>query len=754
VLSARTRQNTNLPAELTALFGRRQQIAQARAMLADRRLLTLTGIGGVGKTRLALRIASSLQRRFQEGGVWLVQLGSLREPALVARAVADVLRVPDLGRMSLVDRMGDWLGNARTLLLIDNCEHLLDAAADLAERLLGACPRLHVLTTSRQALGVSGEAVLVVQPLALDDARQLFLERAAAACGYTPAAADQAKIDRLCDRLDRLPLALELAARRLKTVSIADMAARIESGFGLQGLGTRRGEARQQTLRATLDWSHDLLDAPERLAWRRLAFLESSFRLAIAEALLGGDALELVAALVDRSILSVELRSDQTWYRMLETLRRYGQERLEASGERPDMERRMVTFYLRLAEDADRRQSGPDQVPEWAEVLDDEQGNLRRALAVAGRLSGDHQLRMATALVAYWDLRGHLDEGRRWLEGALARRPAVLDPTLEGLTLDGTGWLAFRQNDYASAESFFERAHVVAEAASDARVLARADSNLGLLRIVTGRTDDAERYLRSGIQTSREAGMPAEEIRPLLMLAMLSYVAGDLAAAVRNAQSCLKVAREVGSLKNSAMAIATLGNLYVELGDAAAARGCLDEAVAIMDRLGDRVDMVLILGACARLADLEQDPVRCIQLAAAAAQLARVTGAGAVSAWQWRVDEAVARARAALGRARADAIRDRGSRLDPREAVLVARGQTVEAPGRRNRPDIEGVLTKRELEVAALVADGLSNRGISDRLIIGQRTVETHVQNILNKLGFQSRSEIAAWAARRRPELR
>src|SRR5215469_14584707 len=148
-------------------------------MLADRRLLTLTGIGGVGKTRLALRIASSLQRRFQEGGVWLVQLGSLREPALVARAVADVLRVPDLGRMSLVDRMGDWLGNARTLLLIDNCEHLLDAAADLAERLLGACPRLHVLTTSRQALGVSGEAVLVVQPLALDDARQLFLERAA-----------------------------------------------------------------------------------------------------------------------------------------------------------------------------------------------------------------------------------------------------------------------------------------------------------------------------------------------------------------------------------------------------------------------------------------------------------------------------------------------------------------------------------------------------------------------------------------------
>ncbi len=745
------RPSTNLPAELSAFFGRRQLLVQARAMLIDRRLLTLTGVGGVGKTRLAVRVASSLQRSFQEGGVWLVELGSLREPALVPRAVADVLHVPDQGRRPVADLVVERLADARALLVLDNCEHLLDATAELAARLLGACPGLHVLATSRQALDLAGEAVLAVPPLAMADARQLFLERAAAACAYTPEPGQEGAIDQLCEQLDRLPLALELAAGRLKTITIAEMVARMGSGLGLRGLGRRRGVERQQTLRATLDWSHDLLDEPERAAWRQLAVFEAGFRLAAAEALLGDDALELVGALVDKSILGADHRDGQTWYRMLETVRRYGQERLEASGERPGVERRLVAFYLALAEDADRRQSGPDD-PRWAAELDEEQGNLRRALAVAGRLEGDQGLRMAVALVGYWDLRGQLEEGRRWLEGALAQ--GTDDAALEGKALDGTGWLAFRQNDHVSAESWFERARAVAEAAADAQVLARADSNLGLVRIVTGRTDEAEGYLQSSIRAAREAGLHAEEIGPLFMLALLRYVSGDLEAAVGHAQSCLLVARRLGNQKTVAMAVAALGNLQLELGDGAAARRCLEEALGIVARIGDRVNAALILGACARLAELEGDHGRCVLLAAAAARLERSTGAGPMAVWQWRVDEAVSRARAALGATRAEAAWSRGGSMDADEAVLVAARQAAEPPRKASHGGGEILLTRREMEVATLVADGLSNRSIAERLIIGQRTVETHVENILNKLGFHSRSEIAAWAARRAAQPR
>jgi predicted ATPase/DNA-binding CsgD family transcriptional regulator len=740
-------QGSNLPAELSAFIGRRQLLVQARASLIDRRLLTLSGVGGVGKTRLALRVASSLRRSFQDGGVWFVELGSLREPDLVTRAVADVLQVPDQGRRPLAELVVDRLVESRALLVLDNCEHLLEGTAALAELLLGACPRLHVLATSRQALGVDGETVLTVPPLPMADARQLFLERAAAACSFTPEPGQEAAIDELCEQLDRLPLALELAAGRLKTISIAEMLARMESGFGLRDLGRRRGVERQQTLRATLDWSHDLLDEREQAAWRRLATFESGFRLAGAEALLGDDALDLVGALVDKSILGVEQRDDHTWYRMLETVRRYGQARLEASGERPDMERRLVELYLTMAEDADRRQSGPEDDPSWAAELDEEQGNLRRALAAAGRLGGDHRLRMAVALVAYWDLRGQLEEGRRWLASALAL--GTEDANLMGKALDGAGWLTFRQNDYASAESYFERARAVAEAASDAQVLARADSNLGLVRIMTGRTDEAEAYLRASIRTAREAGLPAEEVGPLMVLALLHYVSGDPAAAVGHAQSCLDVARRLRNLKTVAMAVGVLGNLNLELGDVAGARSCLDEALGIAARIGDRINSPLILGASARLAELEGDHERCLTLAAAAGRLERSTGAGPMAVWQWRVDQAVDRARTALGPYRADAAWSRGAAVDSIEAVLAGRGQAPEPARKGLHGGGEVLLTRREMEVATLVADGLSNRAIAERLIIGQRTVETHVENILNKLGFHSRAEIAVWAARR-----
>jgi non-specific serine/threonine protein kinase len=750
------RPNTNLPAELTTFVGRRRALTQARGLLTGSRLLTLTGIGGVGKTRVAQRLAASFLRALAEGGVWFVDLSALREPALVPRAAADVLQVVEGGQRALVDLLVERLRPVRALLVMDNCEHLLEASAELTERLLGVCPGLRVLATSRQPLGVSGEAVLAVEPMPAADARQLFLERGAAACGYVPEAGDEAVIDLLVQRLDGLPLAIELAVGRLGSLSVGEMMERLDSSFGILEGGRRRGPPRQQTLRATLDWSYGLLEEPQQRAWRSLSLFQSGFRLAGAEALLSEEALDVVSALVDRSIVSAQRTGGRTRYRMLETVRRYGRDRLAESGERGAAERTFTVFYVELAEEMQRRQSGPQDDPDWPLEMDEEQGNLRSALALSGGLEDEHQLRLAVALVPYWDLRGNLDEGHRWLEQALAG--PVADPILRARALDGLGWIAFRLNDYESAAASCEAARAAAAAAGDAEVLARALSNLGLIATMSGELEEAATYLDRSLRTARDADLRAVEIGPLFMLAALHYVSGDLEAARAEGEACLALVRELGNLKTLATTVSALSLLDVDLGDAAAARAHLDEALSIVSRTGDVVTTALVLDACARFAEHGDEHERCLLLAAGAARLREATGAGPVVIVQSLVEQAVDRARDALGSQRAESAWLRGGEVELGEMLEIAAGRRpravrpatgpaagVTAHGRGEREPLTG----REREVAELIAEGLSNRDIAARLFIGHRTVETHVENILNKLGFKSRSEVAAWVGRR-----
>jgi non-specific serine/threonine protein kinase len=748
--AAPPRPKTNLPAELTSFINRRELLAQGRSLLTTSRLVTLTGIGGVGKTRTAQRLASSLLRAFPDGGVWFVDLSAVGDPGLVPRAIADVLQVTEQGQQPILDLLVDRLRDARALIVLDNCEHLLDAGAETAERLLAACPDLHVLATSRQPLAVAGEAVLAVDPLPGADARRLFMERGAAACGYEPAPGETETIDQLCERLDRLPLAVELAVGRLSSLSVVELIERLETSFSAVRGKPRRGPARQQTLWATLDWSYELMDEPQRRAWRRLSLFESAFRLRAAEALLGEEAIDLISALVDRSILRVVRTGGRTWYRMLETVRRYGRQRLSESGERDAAERTFTSFYLELAEDVQRRQSGPEDDPEWPAEMDEEQGNLRLALALAARLDGEQQLRLAGVLVPYWDLRGNLSEGRRWLESALDHPSSAQGPRAIGL--DGLGWLAFRQNDFASAAASFHEACVAAEAAGDSEMLARALGNVGLISIVTGRLDEADEYLARSLQTARMANLRAVQIGTLLTLAILRYVSGDLRAASVEADACLELVRELGNLKTLATVVGAISVLDVDLGKHEAAEQHLEEALAIVGRIGDRVTTALVLDGCARLAEYRGEHERCLTLAAAAASLRSAIGAGTVIVLQGLVEQSVDRAKRALGAQRADAAWRRGGQLGPDEVLRLASGRRERAP----QPEVSSrqaqgpLLTRREQEVADLIAQGLGNRDIGTRLFIGHRTVETHVENILNKLGVDSRAEIAAWIAQHR----
>jgi predicted ATPase/DNA-binding CsgD family transcriptional regulator len=738
------RERTNLPVDISSFIGRRQQVIRARAAVRDRRLVTLTGIGGVGKTRLARRVAASASRSFDTGGVWYVELGAVGDPALVPRAIADVLRVRDVGSSPVIDLLVERLSDADTLLVLDNCEHVLDGVVESVEQLLGASRSLHVLATSRRALGIVGEAVVPVEPLRAVEARQLFLERATAACAYTPGDGDDAMIDRLCDRLDRLPLALELAASRLNTIALPEMLGLLEATGVLAPLGSRRGVSRQRTLRAAFDWSHELLNEPERGAWRRLAVFESGFRLEGARALLGDDALGLVAGLVDNSIVSAEPRGGRTWYRMLEMIRDYGRERLVAAGEQADVERRFVSHYVAMVEEVERVQSGPDDDARWPDELDNEQGNLRLALELAGAGQGTDQVRLAAALVPYWDVRGHLVEGRGWLQAALSRPET--GTALRASGLEGLGWLAFRQGDYSAAESISEEACLAAEEAGDQALLARARSNVGLIALLGGRLEAAGPHLERSLRIARAAGLRAVEVGPLFMIALLDYLTGDLAAAVVHGEECLAVVREHGNLRMRAVVCALMGSLRLELHETDAAGLLLQEAVGIEGQIGERLNVPLILGACARLAEARGEHERCVVLGAAACLAGRTSESGRVDVWQERVDEAVARATAALGRRAADAAWRRGMEIDITRALHLAGGKE---PGDvRPAPNGLPALTKREAEIAKLIAEGLTNRAVAGRLHVGQRTVETHVENILNKLGARSRSEVAARAMR------
>ncbi|WP_234045173.1 ATP-binding protein [Streptomyces adelaidensis] len=376
----------NLPAVFSTFVGRRRDIAAIRSRLETARLVTLTGVGGVGKTRLALEAATSMRKGFPDG-VWLVDLASVRDPAAVAGATTTALSVPDLGARPVSDRLADHLARRRTLIVLDNCEHLADACARLAHALLSAAPGLRVLATSRASLGITGESVFTVPPLSVpDEAVELLRDRAEAvrpSFRITDANRDVAM--RLCERLDGLPLAIELAATRLRTLTVEQLGARLEDRFALLTGGSRTARPHQRTLRALIDWSHDLCSPGEQLLWRRLSVFAGGFDLEAAEEVCCGDGvprseiLDLLDRLVTQSVVLTAENDSRPQYRMLETIREYGRGRLAESGEERRLLRRHRDFFRALAESSAAAWYGPGQEDGLAR-LRAHHGNLRVAL--------------------------------------------------------------------------------------------------------------------------------------------------------------------------------------------------------------------------------------------------------------------------------------------------------------------------------------------------------------------------------------
>jgi predicted ATPase/DNA-binding CsgD family transcriptional regulator len=783
-----------LPADATRFFGRSQEAAALRDAVGHSRLVTLIGPGGVGKSRLAIQVARGMRTAFPDGA-FLVQLSYLRDPDLLVSTVAAALGLPEQTAPARVEAVLPHLRDKRLLLILDTCEHLVDSCATFADALLrgGDGPRL--LATSRQTLDIPGEVVYPILPFSVPDsggdAVALFADRASASMpGFTVTAENRAKVIELCRGLDGIPLAIELAAVRLRAVGIEDMLARLGDRLRLLGGSSRQADVRHQTLRATIRWSHDLCSADERLLWARLSVFAGEFGLQAMEQVCGGDGLDPVelvdtlVRLVDKSIvIRIDGAEGGARYRMLDTIREFGAELLPDAGE---YRRRHRDYYLDVARELDAAFIGPGQAG-WVRRITAEQANLRLALefclsparpsrkpAAAGErpapgepadagerpaAEGDDDaelgLELATALWGFWACANRVGEGRYWLERMLERGQGQTVLAVKGLWL--AGWLKEAQGERAGSESLLEQARAIAVATGDELSLAWVDgftahaaANRGeLAGVADAYADVLARMTRLG----DIAGICVNSLNK----AIFHERADEHAQCVAESDRLLARLPE-GECWLRGWALWIKGIALWRTRDLAEFADCQRAGLVLRLRFGDLLGLAPCLEGLAWLAAEEGDFVRTARLLGAADRMWRsVTSVPRFGMTRLDAEHDVAqtRAREALGERQYAREHATGAALSPDDAVRYARDSSgaADQPERgaeaadRAPASPWDQLTARERQVAALVAQGMTNREIAARLVVSKRTVDAHVEHILAKLGFSSRVQVAALAA-------
>ena len=607
----------NLPSQLSSFIGRSREMEDARRMLGATRLLTLTGTGGAGKTRLALQVAAEVIEDYPDG-VWLVEMAPLSDPALLPQAVASVLGIGEGGgEQALAEPLTDALRTKSVLLVWDNCEHLVDACAHLAERLLRACPGLCLLATSREALEIGGEAVLPVPPLALPpdaqaataealaacDSVRLFVERATAVQpAFHLGAGNIAAVAQVCARLDGIPLALELAAARVKTLSAEQISGRLDDRFRLLTGGSRTALPRQQTLKATIDWSYDLLAPAEKIVLRRLSVFAGGWPLEAAESVCAGaeveewEVLDLIARLVAKSLVVAESPEEgRVRYRMQENLRSYAHERLAEAGEVETLSTRRRDWFLALVEEAEPNLSGPEQ-GSWLNRLERDHDNLRAALAFSHDHAdgGEAGLRLAGSLWKFWLIRGYFSEGRGFLERALARSGGI-DPSLRAKALSRVGILAESQGDYTAAIASYEEGLSIHRSSGDTLNVASILTNLGNMASSQGNWESAHDYLEQALSICRKL---EDQKRIAILLMNIGIIAthqqkyATARSLYEESLSILRMRQDFGPLS---AVLLNLGDLACNQKEYASARIYLFEGLQIAEKIGEKVCIASIL---------------------------------------------------------------------------------------------------------------------------------------------------------------
>ena len=746
----------NLPAEATSFVGRRRELAELRKKLAGARVVSLVGPGGVGKSRLALRAATDLGRGFR-AGAWWVELAEVREPALVANTVLAALDLRDQAGTEPAVLLLSHLRQLELLLVLDNCEHLLEAVARLTDDVVRGAPGVRIVATSREPLAVAGEHVLPVPPLELppplsneplarlrqNEAVALFVERAEAASGtFELTDANRGAVVDLCRRLDGLPLAIELAAVRTRALTVEQVVERLADRFALLTGGGRAALPRHQTLETAIDWSHDLLAETERTLLRRLCVFAGRFTLEDVEAVCAPDPLDLLSSLVDKSLVIKEDARGVACYRLHETMREYAARRLREAGEEPALFRRCSDFYVSTAQRLGLQ--ARFRLPEWLEWVELEIDNMR---AVLGRCLSEKDSRngiqLATSLSWFWITRA-TTEGVRWLDELLDSGPG--NPETLGWSYFILGFLAVLQSKWEVARPVLEKAVVAAREADQPVQLANALSMSAIAASMAGDGPAAERFVAQAHDLAGELEDVPAKVSVLQARALHALFAGDFETLKAVSTEGGRMSRGVGDLYAVHMMNLNLGAAALFAGDLAESKARYSESLRIAFRIDDRIGQYYLLAALGYHAAIEGRATTAAQLLGASETIRAGAGATVMAVLTPLLDQTREAAVAALGLKRFDSELDAGRRMSRDAAVALALQEPRAAEDDADQYH-DSVLAKRETEVARLIAEGLSNKQIGARLFISERTVDSHVRSILNKLGFNSRAQIAGWVS-------
>lgn len=749
-----------LPLELTSFVGRRNELSELKVLLNSSRLVTLTGIGGVGKTRLALRAAANAKQNFSNG-VWLVELGELSDESLLVDVVVAALGLRDQSALSPNTLLLNFLANREVLLLLDNCEQVVDAAASLSETLLRSCPGVRILATSREAFGIGAESVMRVPPLTVPDpdcepslrglprydAVTLFVERAASAVPHFELTDDnRSVVTQICNRLDGLPLPIELAAAQLRAMSPEQILQRLDDRYSLLTRGNRSAPSRQRTLRLCIDWSHDLCTPQEQLVWARLSVFAGSVGLDAAEGVCGtgmnpDDVLETLISLVDKSILVREESNGTVRFRLLETLRDYGREQLQRRDEFLELRRMHRDWYQQLALDAESEWISARQL-QWIARLEQEQPNFREALEFCMSDSPDAGLRISAALLPFWSSRGPFTEARHWLDRLLARQPGQVTAE-RAIAFYSSSVLAEVQGDIDAGAERAEEGRGLAARIADPRAHAYIAHSDGILAVFGGDIPRACARLEQALELFGP-GDDAPQIGILHMLGIAYEQGGEIRKAIECYERVLAVTESRGESVYRSYVLWSMAVAMWRQGDRSRTIQLLEHSLQLCRQVKDRLMAPTCFEALAWIAASENDPRRAVILMAASEELVREVGSVTIMfpALFVHHEESDRACHQALGQREFDAARRKGRSLGFDAAIAYAlREELPEAPPSH----ASATPTRREQEVAELVAEGMTNKEIAARLVISPRTAQGHVEHLLTKLGFTSRAQIAAW---------
>lgn len=753
---------------MTSFIGREESLQDVRDLLGTARLITITGPGGIGKTRLALEVADRASRAFADGAA-VVELAALEDGLEVASAVAVALGVKHQSADSPAEHIIQYLVGRRVLLVVDNCEHVVDAVAELLSTLFEGAGGLTVLATSREPLGLPGERVRPLGPLSLPSGRRrndaaavdgseavrLLVERARAfAPGFEVTDDNRDAVVELCERLDGMPLAIELASVRLRSLSVQQVLERLDERSSMLTSVNRTEPFRHRTLWNLVDWSHDLCSPEESLVWARMSVFPGTFDLEAAEAVCGDEqvppasVLDIVDRLVAKSIVIAEPHGAVMRYRMLVTIRAYGAGLLDDRGEWSATKRRHRDHYLARTATVVEQWCGPLQSQRLMEMRRGHP-NLLAALEWSVATPGETQVAatLGSLLRFHWHAGGNLSDGRRWLDRILA-----LDerPTPErGDALWVAAWVCTVQGDQEAAAQYLAACRDLAAVLDDELLRARADQWTGLLQLFTGDLDDSIASYRAAATVLEKHGEVAAVQMVLFQMAHAETYNGAPDSGLATCERVLAISRERGEQWCRAYTHWVAGLCHRHRGEPEAALAAAKEALELQREFQDGVCVGLTVELMSWLACEAGDLERSAELAGAASAVWLQHGA-AIAAFGPHLNhdsKTVAREiEEGLGLAAADRIRSAQLGLTRLEVVELALGDRPAALRRRHDT---GPLTRREFEVAQLIADGLSNRGIAERLVISPRTVDGHVERILHKLAYTSRTQVASWATAR-----